>query len=91
MSEAALEVSAAWEGEDVEECCDEQPGGCAEWVEPLAVAGVEEIFEHLAGHRCCGVEADGSWERVEEERQVVGGYVVRDDQHGTGCSERLGG
>ena len=79
MGEAALEVSAAWEGEDVEECCDEKPCRGAEWVEPSAIAGVAEIVEDLAGHGGGGVEADVAGECVEEERKVVGGDVVRDD------------
>jgi len=32
VGEAALEVSAAWEGEDVEESCDEEPCGRPEGV-----------------------------------------------------------
>ncbi len=67
VGEAALEASAAWEGEDVEERCDEEPCGWAEWVHPLAVAAVAEVFEDLARHGSRGVEADVAGECVEEK------------------------
>jgi len=82
VGEAALEVAKAREGKDVEEGGEEEPGGWPERVEParLLVAGMAEVFEHLTRHGDGGVEANGAGKRVEEERKIVGGDVVGDDE-----------
>ncbi len=84
VGEGAAEAAQAGKREDVEEGGQEPVGERGEGVEErvVLVAGVAEVLEHLAGHGDGDVAAELGWERVEDQRAVVGGDVVGDDQEG---------
>ena len=85
MLKTAPESTELRQWENIEQASD-QP--ISEWCEEVEIpvtliAAFAVIEEHLSSHGNGNTASNDSWEGVEDERRVVGGEVVRDNECGS--------